>query len=141
MNRSWNTENDHHDPRRTTDRSTASRQPAESVEEDKRQEMPEEMQEGTFAHGKAKAALEKARGWGVEWLRPTDLIARQSSRLAGRGLDLHTELARRTRTAARDGVRQMTRQLTERARRLPPVSAFGRRGAQSGPARSGVGMR
>lgn len=94
--------------------------------------------EVALGHGGAKAALEKARGRGVEWVRPTDLIARQSSRLAGHGIDVHTELARRARIAAREGARR----LSERARRLPPVSAFGRHGAsQTGPERSGVGLR
>lgn len=97
---------------------------------------PDAVKEAALGDGGAKAALAKARARGVEWVRPTDLIARQSSQLAGRGIDLHAELARRARTVT--GIER----LSERARRLPPVSAFGRRGAsQSGPARSGVGMR
>ena len=35
------------------------------------------------------------RGRGVEWVRPTDLIARHSAHAAGRGLDFQGELARR----------------------------------------------
>ncbi len=62
------------------------------------------------------------RGRGVEWVRPTDLIARHSAHAAGRGLDLQAELARRTRTSIGAGVRR----LGDRARRLPPTSAFGR---------------
>lgn len=97
---------------------------------------PDAVMEAALGDGGAKAALAKARGRGVEWVRPTDLIARQSSRLAGRGIDLHAELARRARTMT------WIERMSDRARRLPPVSAFGRRGAsQSGPARSGVGMR
>lgn len=138
MNRVRNTEYDQHDPHRITDRSTVSQPLTERIENGG---APEAVQEAAFAHGKAKAALEKARSWGVEWVRPTDLIARQSARLAGRGLDLHTELARRTRTAAREGTRQVAGRLAERARRLPPVSAFGRGGTRPGPERSGVGMR
>ncbi len=102
---------------------------------------PDAVKEAAIGHQQAKATLEKAQGWGIEWVRPTDLIARFSSRLAGRGRDLHTELARRTRTAAHESARQVAGRLTGRARRLPPASAFGRRGAQSGPVRSGVGMR
>ena len=61
------------------------------------------------------------RGRGVEWVRPTDLIARHSAHAAGRGLDFQAELARRTRTPIGAGVRR----LGDRARRLPPISAFG----------------
>ncbi len=77
------------------------------------------------------------RGRGVEWVRPTDLIARHSAHAAGRDLDFQAELARRTRTPIGAGVRR----LGDRARRLPPISAFGR---SSTPAsqmtRSGVSM-
>ena len=78
------------------------------------------------------------RGRGVEWVRPTDLIARHSAHAAGRGLDFQAELARRTRTPISAGARR----LGDRARRLPPISAFGR--STTPPARqvsrSGVSM-
>lgn len=78
-----------------------------------------------------------ARGRGVEWVRPTDLIARHSAHAAGRGLDFQTELARRTRTPIGAGVRR----IGDRARQLPPISAFGRSSAPSSqPSRSGVSM-
>lgn len=84
-----------------------------------------------------RAPRERPPGRGVEWLRPTDLIAHQTSRLAGRGIDFHAELARRARAPIATGARR----IGDRARRLPPVNAFGRRGtARQGPARSGVGM-
>ena len=77
------------------------------------------------------------RGRGVEWVRPTDLIARHSAHAAGRGLDFQAELARRTRTPLRIGM-QAAR---DRARRLPPITAFGRRTVTtSAPIRPGVGM-
>ncbi len=69
------------------------------------------------------------RGRGLEWVRPTDLIARHSAQAAGRGLDFQAELARRTRTPIGAGVRH----LRDRARRLPPTSAFGRSSAPSSP--------
>lgn len=76
------------------------------------------------------------RGRGVEWVRPTDLIARHSAHAAGRGLDFQAELARRTRTPIGAGAR-----LGDRARRLPPISAFGRSTAPSSQvSRSGVSM-
>ncbi|MGB3954815.1 MAG: hypothetical protein WBL05_05975 [Brooklawnia sp.] len=77
------------------------------------------------------------RGRGVEWVRPTDLMARHSANVAGRGLDFQAELARRTRTPLRIGM-QAAR---DRARRLPPITAFGRRAVTtSAPTRPGVGM-
>ena len=79
------------------------------------------------------------RGRGVEWVRPTDLIARHSAHAAGRGIDFQAEQARRTRTPIGAGVRR----LGERARRLPPISAFGRSHAPQAQqvSRSGVAMR
>lgn len=38
-------------------------------------------------------------GRGIAWVRPTDLIPSSSARVAGRGIDLHTELAHRVRRA------------------------------------------
>lgn len=78
-----------------------------------------------------------ARGRGVEWVRPTDLMARHSANVAGRGLDFQAELARRSRTPLRVGM-QAAR---NRARRLPPITAFGRRSVTtSTPTRPGVGI-
>ena len=77
------------------------------------------------------------RGRGVEWVRPTDLIARHSAHAAGRGLDFQAELARRTRTPIGAGFRR----LGDRARRLPPISAFGRSTAPASQmSRPGVSM-
>ena len=77
------------------------------------------------------------RARGVEWVRPTDLIARHGATLSGRGIDFEAELARR----ARAPIANRLQDLTDRARRLPPLSAFGRSGnASSGPVRAGVGM-
>lgn len=86
---------------------------------------------------------------GVEWVRPSELLASRSARVAGRGIDFQAELARRARRApgqivrgARRGVRARARFVSERARRLPPVSDFGR---GPGPtyswvSRSGIGL-
>ncbi|WP_137802920.1 hypothetical protein [Kocuria sp. 2SI] len=84
-----------------------------------------------------KAEVEKAqkhRARGVEWVRMSDLMSRQTSRVAGRGIDLHTELTHRIR----DPLLERTKAA---ARKLPPVAAFGRRGGlDRGATRSGVGM-
>ena len=81
---------------------------------------PEAVRAAQVARDDKQHAL--VRGRGVEWVRPTDLIARHSAHAAGRGLDFQAELARRARTPIGAGVRR----LGERARRLPPISAFGR---------------
>lgn len=84
----------------------------------------------------------------VEWVRPTDLMASRSARMAGRGIDFLAELGSRARLVpgrayqattigARSGVR-----FERRARRLPPVTAFGRGGGErsSRVSRSGIGL-
>jgi hypothetical protein len=76
------------------------------------------------------------RARGVEWIRPTDLLARQTATLAGRGIDFQADLSRRTRQSAV----AVARAAGDRARRLPPVSAFGRGRAPRPVSRSAVGM-
>ena len=117
--------------------------PAEQVETPpaEKAETPEAVQAAKIAglRGNSRERLahegpHPARG--VEWVRPTDLLARHGAALAGRGIDFEVELARRTRTATNTGVRG----LGDRARRLPPLSAFGRsKTTESVPSRSPVG--
>ena len=64
----------------------------------------------------------------MEWVRPTDLMVRHSATAAGRGIDFQTELSRRARAPLSAGIRR----LSERVRRLPPVSAFGRHASVRG---------
>jgi hypothetical protein len=94
-------------------------------------------------------ATAKAKARGVEWVRPTELLASRSGRIAGRGIDFQSELARRTRRVpvqtARvmgGGVRNAGHALSERARKLPPASAFGRGSGErfSWVSRSGIGL-
>lgn len=98
---------------------------------------PEAMQAAQVARDREpEPALRATRVRGVDWVRPTDLMARHGALLAGRGIDFQAELARR----ARRPVAARLRQFGDRARRLPALSAFGRsQPAQSGPRRSGVG--
>lgn len=100
------------------------------------------------AQSTRKDAATRARA-GVEWVRPTDLMASRSARMAGRGIDFQAELARRARRvpgqayrATRDGARSGARFVSERARKLPPVTAFGRGGGErfSWVSRSGIGL-
>src|SRR5699024_10115491 len=95
-----------------------------------------------------KTAQEARRVQGVEWVRPTDLLARQSATVAGRGIDFEAELSRRTRHLPGTAVRASTRRVSavrtaasERARRLPDVSEFGRGSrTPSWGTRSGLGL-
>lgn len=82
-------------------------------------------------------SMNRSGGRGVEWVRPSDLIARHTGQLAGRGIDFHTALAARSRAAVTTGARGVG----DRARHLSPLSAFGR-GPRTMPAveRSGVGL-
>lgn len=86
---------------------------------------------------------------GVEWVRPTELLASRSGRIAGLGIDFQAELARRARRvpgqsvrATRRGVTSTAAKVSERARRLPPASAFGRGSGErfSWVSRSGIGL-
>ena len=86
----------------------------------------------------AKEKLARVRGRGVDWVRPSDLFARGGGALSRRGIDLTAAGNRRLRAPIDKGAQWVG----ERARRLPPLSAFGRRGdTDRGQARSGVGMR
>lgn len=97
---------------------------------------------------KATISDSARRARGVEWLRPTDLLARQSATVAGRGIDFEVELARRTRQltghvtrASGRGLGKAAQTISERARRLPDVSEFGRGSRhQSWVSRSGIGL-
>ncbi|MFV4914178.1 hypothetical protein PFZ49_11665 [Microbacterium lacticum] len=100
------------------------------------------------AESAGEEATKKERP-GVEWVRPTDLMASRSARIAGRGIDFQAELARRSRRVpghlyrgTRIGVRTGARFVSERARKLPPVTAFGRGPGErfSWVSRSGIGL-
>lgn len=84
--------------------------------------------------GRAKLAAVRSRG--VDWVRPTDLLARGAGALSGRGIDAASRVNRGIRAPIGG------RRADARARRLPPLSAFGR-GTVAGPGqrRAGVGMR
>lgn len=99
---------------------------------------PEAVQEASVSRAAAKKKLAQVRGRGVDWLRPSELFAQGGGTLSRRGIDASTLAHQRMRRPFEAGVQVVT----DRARRLPPVTAFGRRGSrQDGPVRSGVGMR
>ncbi|HIZ36703.1 MULTISPECIES: hypothetical protein [Micrococcales] len=124
-----------------------------SVQEDpEKAGTPEAVQAARVAQrnrsGKATIADSARRARGVEWVRPTDLLARRSATVAGRGIDFEVELARRTRKvtahvtrAGGRGLGKAATVISERARRLPDVSEFGRGNRhQSWVSRSGIGL-
>lgn len=78
-----------------------------------------------------------ARARGVDWVRPSDLLARGTGRVARSAIDFQAHLAEQ----ARSGLRAGASRLGERARRLPPVTAFGPGPAgRSRAERDAVGM-
>ncbi len=114
-----------------------------ATEHGEKPETPEAVQVAQTSRAGMNDARRVATGTGryargVEWVRPTDLLARHGAALAGRGIDFEVELARRTRAPITAG----TRLLGERARRLPPVSEFGRGSrSHSWVTRPGIGLR
>lgn len=79
--------------------------------------------------------MQTQRARGVEWVRPTDLFARSSAALSGRGIDLQSKLAK----GVDRGIVTGTKHLATAAKKLPPLSAFGRGRAHEAPTRSAVG--
>lgn len=99
---------------------------------------PDAVKQESARRDAVRERMDQVSGRGVEWVRPTDLLVRSSGTLAGRGIEFNSEQGRRLRSSLATGARAVS----ERAKRLPPLSAFGRRGQHiEGPARSGVGMR
>jgi len=91
----------------------------------------------------ARQATEETTGQkrGVVWMRPSELMGHATARAAGRGIDFHAELTRRARRPGVQAVAASRRAISERARRLPPVTAFGHRGhSPAGATRSGIGL-
>lgn len=138
-----------HERRQREHEPDSTRAAAEHVE---RTETPEAVQVAKVvsrpgsATSQAGASARRARG--VEWVQPTDLIARYGAAVAGRGIDFEVELARRSRRlpdravrAGSRGVSAVQTAASERARRLPSVSEFGRMGgSRSWVTRSGIGL-
>lgn len=96
----------------------------------------DEIAEAAEAEGAGiEQKLEEHRARGIEWVRPTDLISRGSASLAGRGIDLEVEMARKARAPMVDGLKS----LGGRARRLSPLSTFGHGARHHAPTRAAVG--
>ncbi|WP_270242197.1 hypothetical protein [Rothia kristinae] len=136
---------EHTGPRRHDDEPARARtreaEPVEASELARHRDPSLTKQGGAATAGVAK---KKARP-GVEWVRPSELLASRGGRIAGRGIDFQAELSRRARRlpgqtyrATRSGARSMS----ARARKLPPVTAFGRGAGErfSWVSRSGIGL-
>ncbi|WP_245193331.1 hypothetical protein [Kocuria sp. JC486] len=95
----------HNDPARPDPARLMPEVPRERAEAVEAASTPEAVRAAQVARDDKQNAL--VRGRGVEWVRPTDLIARHSAHAAGRGLDFQAELARRTRTPLGAGVRRL----------------------------------
>ncbi|WP_338538745.1 hypothetical protein N5P18_03950 [Janibacter terrae] len=76
---------------------------------------------------------------GVDWVRASDLLSRGSGSLSRRGIDLDAKLARGTRHGIAVSAKYVGRQIAAGARRLPPVSAFGR--DEPAPEAPGLGRK
>lgn len=99
---------------------------------------PDAVKEAALSRKAAKEKLARVRGRGVDWVRPTDLLAQGGGALSRRGIDRTADMNRLVRAPIEKGARWVA----ERAKRLPSLSAFGRRGGtEQGPRRSGVGMK
>jgi hypothetical protein len=98
---------------------------------------PEAVEAASVQHHRSSAGINPAfyRGRGVEWVRPTELMARGGSRVAGAGINFQTELRRRTYEATATSARS----IAKRARRLPPLTAFGHGGSRRGAERGSIG--
>ena len=70
-----------------------------------------------------------ATGRRIAWVRPTELHA-YADGLIGRGLDLHAELARRTRSGPRALTRSVQRTAPDLGRRGPATPVAGQEGVQ-----------
>ncbi len=76
----------------------------------------------------------------VVWMRPTELVPVVTGRVAGQGIDFEASITRRARALPTQGVAATRRAIRDRARQLPPVTAFGAgRHAPGAVRRSGIG--
>lgn len=138
----------HNDPHTTrTDPAAEAAEAAERAEAARAEQaearlVPEAIQAADTDHRAADShALAEdgmsARARGVDWVRPSDLLARGSGHAARAAIDFHAHLAEQARTGLRAGASR----LGERARRLPPMTAFGRgQAGRPGAERDAVGM-
>ena len=79
----------------------------------------------TSGKGREKPDVDKPTR-GVDWVRASDLLARGSGAVSRRGIDLEAKLGYATRHGLAVGAKFVGRKTVEVARKLPPLSEFGR---------------
>lgn len=124
----------HDEQARAEQTPTSEREPLRPVDE---AEVPDAV-EAASTDQQAETTRDKVqaqRARGVEWVRPTDLFARSSAALSGRGIDLQSKLAK----GVDRGIVAGTKRLASAAKKLPPLSSFGRGRTHEPPTRSAVG--
>ena len=72
---------------------------------------------------------------GVDWVRPSDLLSRAGGAVSRRGIDFQDALSHRVRS----GIAAGAQRVAAGARRLPPLSAFGRE--EPAPEAPGLGRK
>lgn len=87
---------------------------------------PEAIQAAQVARGRREKPDVDKPTRGVEWVHASDLLARGSGAVARRGIDFEARLGRSARHGIAVGAQYVGRKTALIARRLSPLSAFGR---------------
>jgi hypothetical protein len=84
--------------------------------------------------GRAPTSRLGTDSYGIEWVRPTDLAPRIGAGIMQRGADVHRDVYAWVRGQVRS-----TAERSDRARRLAPLSAFGKNGPAPSSGRDAIG--
>lgn len=98
-------------------------------------EVPDAVEAASTQNEETEKKVNKHKARGADWVRPTNLLARSSSAMSGRGIDLQSKLAKRADRRVVTGVKYFV----AKAKNLPPLSSFGRGRTHEPPTRSAVG--
>lgn len=86
--------------------------------------------------GRRQMDPSQTRARGVDWVRSSDLLARGSAKASRLGIDFEAHLAQKVHDPLARGIKHVG----AKARELPPLSAFGRRGGRDGAEHGPLGM-
>lgn len=112
-----NAEQHPHDPQRPPDPSPMPERPETSAGM-----VPEAIQAADVDRDQQAELDTEKPARGVHWVRPSDLMSRAGGAVSRRGIDLQADLSHRARASLATGAKH----LVASAKRLPPLSAFGR---------------